>query len=164
MGVGQEIWKMAMAGVVLITSVALFMFYLQTLCEKVLKQEFAHSYSAFLVHTASLEFLEMRRKLVAAEGAIDYTRVATALECDYRVELNLLQQFNSKGLHHKVANLLLRCYFRLLSFSVSPSRALGFTGKAALLKLTDILQYFSNTVGQQMCLARAEALSTSSNM
>ncbi len=155
---------MVMAGVILIISAALFMFYLQTVCEKVLKHEFAHSYAGFLVHTASLEFLAVRNKLAATEGDFDFARMTTALECDYQVEISLLQQFKSDGLDHKIENWLLRCYFRALSFSMGPCRALGFSGKSTLLKLTDILQYFSNTIGQQMSLARAAALATTPNL
>lgn len=149
---------MIMAGIVLVFSAALFMFYLQSLCEKILRQEFKRSYSAFLIHTAGLEFLAVRRKLATTEGAIDYARIMTALECDYEVATNLLRHFKSDGLHRKIEDSLLKCYFRALSFSLGPCRTLGFTGKTSLLKLTDIIQHFSNTIGQQMSAVRAAAL------
>lgn len=149
---------MIVAGMVLILSAALFMFYLQSLCEKILRQEFRRSYSAFLVHTAGLEFPAVRHKLATAEGTFDYARITTALECDYEVAIHLLQHFKSKGLRRKIEDCLLRCYFRALSFSLGPCRTLGFTGRTSLLKLTDIIQHFSNTIGQQMSAARAAAL------
>ncbi len=155
---------MVMAGIVLIISAALFMFYLQSLCEKILRQEFKHSYSAFLIHTASLEFLDVRRKLAATEGDFDYARMTSALECDYQVAINLLKNFESKGLRRKIQNSLLKCYFRAVTYSLSPCRALGFTGKSSLLKMTDILQYFSSTIGQQMSVARAQAVAVPLSM
>jgi hypothetical protein len=59
------------------------------------------------------------------------------------------------------AERLLMVYFRLVLFSLALRHRLGLGEKPAILRLTDILQYFANVVGERVSKVRYGNLAAS---
>jgi len=140
---------MVMALAVLVTSAGLFMFYLQATCERVLRREFERDYSQALVKSVRLEFLHVRNRLEQQSQPVNHAGMRPSLQADFRALTFLMKQTKSPSLRRSVEVFLLRGYFRclLLSLAVVPLMNLG--ERAALSKLSRILEHFSNELGQR---------------
>lgn len=139
---------MIIASLILILSTALFFFYVQTFCEKVLRREFGQPYYQEVVRAIRLEFPHLREAL-ALKASLDYPQVRLALKCDFSTLAYLLR--NSDPRRHGLLwqEKVLAGYFRLLLFLLPFRYALGVGEKEAVLKLTSILQYFANLTGEK---------------
>jgi hypothetical protein len=140
---------MVMAVLVLVISAGLFPFYLQATCEKILRQKFAHSYFESVVGATRLEFLCVRKR-VEAEGIQNYAGLRLALKCDFLALKYLLKQSQDANLRPARQDQMLMTYFQVILLFLGLAHAFKLGEKAALLKLTAILQYFSNVIGERM--------------
>jgi hypothetical protein len=139
---------MFMSMVVLVVSAGLFFFYFQATCERILRRKFAHSYFLSVVKATRLEFLSISQKTSESAGASDYGHLRTGLKCDY-IALAYLLKHGKKSIGREER--LLMVYFRVMLFFLALRHVLRLSQKPAILKLSAILQYFSNVVGQRMC-------------
>jgi hypothetical protein len=139
---------MILATVILILSTALFFFYLQVTCEKILRRQFAREYFRSIVNTARLEFPSLRKSLEEFDAPVDYAWLRIMLKCDFLALTYLLK--NAASVNHRFSreDRLLILYFRWLFLSLAVRHLLRFNEKQAVLSLTSILQYFANVVGQ----------------
>ena len=116
---------------------ALFFFYLQATCEKVLARQFGQEYFQSIVDANRLEFPYVRKVLEEFDKSVDYPWVRLTLECDFLALTYLLKAAaNARGRYTGQERLLM-LYFKLRE-------------KSALLKLTDILQHFADLIGERL--------------
>lgn len=133
---------------ILVFSVALLLFYVQAACERILAREFAYALPDPIVEANSLQFPAIRKALEEANGALDVAQLRAALECDCVALTYLLKNAANKSGRLSPAERMLAVYFRALS-------SLTNVGKGTvLLKMTDVLQYFTNVLGERVRGAR----------
>jgi len=150
---------MFVASVILIISTALFFFYVQVACQRILRRKFDHGYFRSIVNANRLEFLAIRAALEEFDGPTDYPRLRMMLKCDYLALTYLLKNAANVRQRYTYEEGLLLLYFRTLWFSLSGRHLLRWREKPVLLKLTAILQYFANVVGQRVSQVRFGDLS-----
>lgn len=137
---------MFMAVVILVFSTGLFFFYLQTLCQRILRQEFDQPYYQAVLEAARLEFVHLRSRVDENGSVADYAGLRQALRCDFLALAFLMKHFHGM----KVRDRLLLSYARTLFLSLAIRHILKLRLEPAVGGLTAISQYFANVVGQQM--------------
>ena len=152
---------MFLAALVLILSTALFFFYLQAACQRVLRRSFDQDYFRSIVNANRLEFPSVRRALEDFDASLDYPRVRMMLKCDFLALAYLLKNAANVSQRYSRDECLLILYFRLIFLSLLARRSFGLSLKPAVLKLTAILQYFANVVGQRVNAVRFGNLTAS---
>jgi hypothetical protein len=145
---------MVFSALILILSTAFFFFYLQVTCQGILRQQFDREYFLAIVNAIGLEFPAVRRTLGEFNTPVDYPRMGMMLKCDFRALTYLLK--NAVNVHQRYSGKerLLMFYFRLVFASLIVRQWLRVREEPAILKLTAILQYFANVVGQRVNTVR----------
>ena len=135
---------------VLILSAALFFFYLHVICQKILRRQFDREYFESIVNANRLEFPSLRKSLEELGAPVDYPRLRMMLKCDFLALTYLLK--NAANVNQRYSNeeqlLILYCRWQFLSLAVR--RLLKVGEKKAILRVTSVLQYFANVVGQRV--------------
>jgi hypothetical protein len=141
---------MVLAALILILSTAFFFFYFQATCQRILRQQFDREYFLAIVNANRLEFPAVRQTLGEFNTPVDYPRLRTMLKCDFLALTYLLK--NAVNVHQRYSGKerLLMFYFRLVYASLITRHWLRVGEESAMLKLTAILQYFANVVGQRV--------------
>ena len=140
--------NMILAVMILVSSVALGLFYLQTTCQGILRNEFDPVRLKSVVNSFRLEFLFVRKEIEQSEGPLDYRWASLALKCDYMALTYLLKNASKKGCSSR--DRLLMAYFKILSLFVSAAHVLKMDEKRAMCKQTTILNYFASILGEQV--------------
>jgi len=145
---------MILAALILILSTAMFFFYFQITCQKILRRQFDREYFQSIVNANRLEFPSLRKSLEEFGAPIDYPRLRMMLKCDFLALTYLLK--NAANLNQRYSNeeRLLILYFRWQFLSLAVRRLLKVGEKKAILRLTSVLQYFANVVGQRVNTVR----------
>ncbi|MGH9358813.1 MAG: hypothetical protein ACRD22_03645 [Terriglobia bacterium] len=142
------------ATLILIMSAALLLFYLQTACQKILRrrahQEFYHS----IVNANRLEFPFVRSAIQDFDAPLDYTRFRMQLKCDFLALTYLLKNAVNSSQRLSKDEKLLALYFRALFFMLGVFHLGGVGEKVFMIKLTSILQYFGNVLGERVSQIR----------
>jgi hypothetical protein len=101
-----------------------------------------------------LEFPSLRKSLEEFGAPVDYPRLRMMLKCDFLALTYLLK--NAANLNQRYSNeeRLLILYFRWQFLSLAVRRLLKVGEKKAILRLTSVLQYFANVVGQRVNTVR----------
>lgn len=136
---------------ILVVSTALFFFYIQTLCQKVLQREFSRAYFQDVLNAIELEFPRLRNEL-AANAPISYSQIRQALKLDYFTLTFLLKNGNPDQHRFTWQERLLVNYFRLHFFLLPLRYAFHFREKQSVMKLTTILHHFANLVGEKVSM------------
>jgi hypothetical protein len=145
---------MYLAVAILIISTALLLFYLQATCEKILRsrahEEFYHS----IVNANRLEFPYVRTTIEEYDAPLDYGRFRMQLKCDFLALTYLLK--NAVNSRQKLSRdeKTLALYFKVLFSLLAISHMAGVGEKVFMLKLTSILQFFSNVLGERVSKIR----------
>ncbi|HUI43825.1 MAG TPA: hypothetical protein VL523_17835 [Terriglobia bacterium] len=152
---------MVTATIILALSAGLFLFYLQATCERILRLPFEDPLPEPIVDANRLEFPFVRTALREFDTPVDYPRFRVQLKCDYLALVYLLRNAaNKKGrLSHNER--LLALYFRALSGVLAASHRSGFAEKLILLKMTEVLLYFANVLGERIKRVRFGQLTAS---
>lgn len=140
---------MVISFLILIFSSALFFFYLQALCERVLRREFGHPYFREIISAIQLEYPRLR-EAVASNTPLEYSDARLALECDFMTLECLLKNSDRTHRHLSSHEKILRLYFRFLLFSLPVRYALNLQKKETVLKMATILQFFANLLGERV--------------
>ena len=141
---------MLMATVILIVSTALLLFYLQAVCGKILRRHFDEEYFLAIVNANRLEFPFVRQVVEEFDVPLEYARFRMQLKCDFLALTYLLKNAaNARGRLTGQERLLV-WYFRASFFALSVSHLAGRGERASISKLTEILQYFANEVGERV--------------
>jgi hypothetical protein len=141
---------MVLSALILILSTAFFFFYLQATCQRILRQQFDREYFLAIVNANLLEFPAVRRTLGDFNAPVDYSRLRMVLKCDFLALTYLLKNAVNVNQRYSLEERLLMFYFRLVFASLITRHWLRVREKPAILKLTAILQYFANVVGQRV--------------
>jgi hypothetical protein len=152
---------MFMAALILIFSTALFFFYLQAVCQKVLRRQFAQEYFQSIVNANRLEFPSVRKAIEDFGAPVDYPRLMMTLKCDYLALTYLLK--NAANVNQRFTNeeRLLIVYFKVVLLSLVARHWLRLGESPSALKLTTILEYFANVVGERVNSVRFGNLTAS---
>jgi hypothetical protein len=139
---------MILSAIILILSTAMFFFYLQAVCQRVLQRQFSRPFFISIVSVYRLEFPGVIEGAVGSDGRAGGVPVRALLATDYLTLDHLLGQ----KLHHRysLGERLLSLYFQFSLSTLGLRRRLGFNEKAAAHRLAVILQYFANVAGEQM--------------
>ena len=141
---------MILATIVLVSSFALCLFYLQVTCQKILQREFEREYFTLIANANRLEFVFVRRSLMEFEAPIDYAWVRLALKCDYLALTYMLKNAaNSKHAYSREERLLM-LYFKTIFLLLSVLHLLKLRERPAMLKLTTVLEHFANVLGERV--------------
>ena len=152
---------MALAALILILSSAFFLFYLQVTCQRLLRRQFDREYFLAIVNANRLEFSAVRRTLEEFNAPVDYPRLRMMLKCDFLALTYLLKNAVNVDQRYSREEQLLMLYFRLAFASLITRHWLRVREKPAILKLTAVLQYFANVVGQRVDTVRFANLAAS---
>jgi hypothetical protein len=140
--------------IILAFSVALFFFYVQTFCESVLRHEFSHPYLQDIIARARLEYPRLRDAF-ASSASSDYSDARLALECDFATLAYLLKNSRDKRGHWSRREKILLLYFRFLLLWLSVRHALKLQEKDVVRRLTTVLDYFANLLGERLSAVSA---------
>jgi hypothetical protein len=141
---------MIVATLILILSAAMFFFYFQAACQRILRRQFDLEYFRSIANANRLEFPSLRKALEESGAPIEYSRLRGALRCDFLALTYLLRNVeNSKGRYSNEERLLI-LYFYSQSLSLAVRRLLRLSDSKVTLRLTSVLQYFANVVGQRV--------------
>ncbi len=146
---------------ILVLSTALFSFYIQTVCEKVLRREFSRAYFEDVLNAIDLEFPRVRQALSANEP-MSYAQVRLALKCDFFTLRYLVKNGDPKRQRLSWQEKLLVGYFRVLLLSLPLRCAFHFREKESVMKLTAILHHFANLVGERVSPEASNGMAASS--
>ena len=141
---------MIVASLILIMSTALFFFYFQVTCQKILRRQFEAEYFQVIVKANRLEFPSVQEAVDESEAPLDYQHLRSVLECDFLALVYLLK--NAANVHQRYSceEWLLIVYCRVVFFFLTLRHLLKLRESAAILRLTPVLQYFANVVGQRV--------------
>ena len=141
---------MIVATLVLILSTAMFCFYFQVTCQRILRRQFDREYFRSIANANRLEFLSLRKSVEELGAALDYPRLRMVLKCDFLALTYLLKNAANVSQSYSRDERLLVLYFRYLFLSLAVRRLLRVGENKAILKLTSVLQYFANVIGQRV--------------
>lgn len=145
---------MFLASLILILSTALCLFYFQATCQRVLRKQFEQDYFHSIVNANRLEFPSVRRALEDFDAPVDYARLRTMLKCDFLALTYLLKNAANVNQRYSRDEWLLIVYFRAVLLSLAVRHVLRMKEKPAVLRLTQILKFFANVVGQRVNMVR----------
>ena len=152
---------MFVASLILILSTALFFFYFQATCQKILRRQFEAEYFQVIVRANRLEFPSVQKSLDEADAPLDYQRLRTMLECDFLALVYLLKNAANVNQRYSYEERLLILYFKFVFASLITRHWLKLRETPAALKLTAILEYFANVVGERVNTVRFGNLTAS---
>ena len=152
---------MFMAGLILIVSTGLFGFYLQALCQKILRRQFAREFAQSIVNANRLEFPSVQHALEELAAPIEYPRLTLTLKCDFLALTYLLKNAANVDQRYTYEERLLILYFKLIFATMVTRHFLKLRETPAALKLTTILKYFANVVGERVNTVRFGTLTAS---
>ncbi len=152
---------MFIAVFILVLSTALFFFYFQTICQRILAQEFDRDYFLAIVNANRLEFPFVRKAIEDFDGPVDYARFSMMLKCDYLALTYLLKNAANSAHRYTPQDRLLIFYFRANYLWLQVKHLLRLDEKSPILRLTTILQYFGNVVGRRVNSSQFRDLSAS---
>ncbi len=151
---------MIVASMVLILSTALFLFYLQTVCQKLLRREFVEPFYLNLARVAGLEFPTLRNETEKTGSVGVHTSVVHALRCDFSAVAYLMKKASRTRHQTRPGDRMLLLYWRVMFISLRFRHFLSLQESPALLELTAILQYFANVVGARVTPVSSGSLAT----
>jgi len=141
---------MIVAALILILSTAMFFFYFQVTCQRILRRQFDREYFRSIANANRLEFPSLQESVKVLGAAVDYPRLRMVLKCDFLALTYLLKNAANVSQRYSRDERLLVLYFRYLFLLLSLRRLLRVRENKAILKLTYVLQYFANVIGQRV--------------
>ena len=141
---------MYLAVLILVFSTALFFFYFQTICQRILAKEFDHDYFLAIVNANRLEFPSVRKAVEEFDTPVDYARFSMMLKCDYLALTYLLKNAANQAHRYTPQDRLLILYFQANYLWLHIGHFLKLDEKSPILRLTSVLQYFGNVVGRRV--------------
>src|SRR5271157_3012269 len=105
---------MFMAAVILIVSSALLFFYLQAVCQKILRRQFTQEFFQTIVNANRLEFPSVRRSIEDFGSPVEYPRLTLTLKCDFLALTYLLKNAANVNQRYSYEERLLILYFKLV--------------------------------------------------
>ena len=141
---------MVLSWLILALSLAMVFFYFQATCQRILRRQFHQEYFRSIANVIRLEFPSLREALDQSSASLDYSRLPKALKCDFLALTHLLTNTADEKPGYSGEQRLLMLYCRVQFLSLAMRRLLRVGERKAALRLTSILQYFANVIGQRM--------------
>ena len=141
---------MVLVALILILSMAMFFFYFQVTCQMILRRQFDREYFQSIANMIRLEFPSLRKSLEEFGAPADYPRLRTILKCDFLALAHLLKNAANVNRRYSNEERLLILYFRWQLLSLPVRRLLKVGEKQAILRMTSVLKYFANVIGQRV--------------
>jgi len=141
---------MIMATLILILSTAMFFFYFQATCQKILRRQFDREYFRSIAHANRLEFPFLRESAEEFGAQVHFSKLYRMLKCDFLALTYLLKNVENANRRYSLEEHLLLLYFRVQCLSLAVRRLLKVSDSKAILRLTSVLQYFANVIGQRV--------------
>src|SRR5271157_350932 len=152
---------MFIACLILILSIALFFFYLQAACQRVLRRQFSQEFFQSIVNANRLEFPSVRKAIEDFGSPVEYPRLMLMLKCDFLSLTYLLKNAANVNQRYSKEEQLLIVYFRFVFAELIVRHWLKLRETPAALKLAKILEYFANVVGERVNTVRFGNLTAS---
>ena len=152
---------MMLAALILILSTALFFFFLQVASQRILCRQFDREYFQSIANVNRFEFPSLRDSLEKVGAPLDYSRLRMMLKCDFLALTYLLKNAANVNQRYSREERLLILYFRWQFLSLAVRHFLKVGENKAILKLTSVLQYFGNVLGQRVNAAKLGNLTAS---
>lgn len=146
---------------ILIFSAALLVFYIQTVCQKILRREFSRAFFQDVLNALDLQFPRLR-KAVLDNDDVSYSQIQLALKSDYFTLTYLMKKGNPESGRFSWHEKLLIGYFRALLLFLPIRFAFRFHERKAIIQLTTILYHFANLVGERVHVAEAHGMASGS--
>ncbi len=141
---------MILSWLILALSLAMVFFYFQATCQRVLRRQFERDYFQSIANVIRLEFPSLRKSLAEVGATVDYSRLPRALKCDFLALTHLLKNTADGKQRYTKEQRLLILYFRVQFLSLRVRRLLSLSQGKAALRLTSVLKYFANVIGQRL--------------
>jgi hypothetical protein len=126
-----------------------------------LRRQFAQEFFQSIVTANRLEFPSVRKALEDFGAPVDYPRLMLTLKCDFLALTYLLKNAANVNQRYSYEERLLIVYFKLVLVSLVARHWLKLRETSAALKLTAILEYFANVVGERVNTVRFGNLTAS---
>jgi hypothetical protein len=152
---------MILAALILILSTAIFLFFVQVASQRILRRQFDREYFQSIANVHRFEFPSLRESLEEFGTPTNYPRLRMMLRCDFLALTYLLKNAANVNQRYSREERLLILYFRWQFLSLAVRRLLRVGENKAILKLTSVLQYFANVVGQRVNAAKFGNLTAS---
>ncbi len=148
------------SALILVISLGLLFFYFQVLCQKIMRREFERAYFQSVVRSGALEFATLRQAAETQGEPLDYEQCRVALQCDLLTLRYLLK--HAANLRQKLSwqERMLLVYYRMASAALTARHWLGMNEKAPILRMTAVLQYFANVVGERNSQLQADPMAS----
>lgn len=141
---------MFMAVLILMVYTGLLVYYIQAICQRPLRRQFAQKFYQAIVKTNQLGYPSVRSAIEDLGSPVEYPQLIVTLKCDFLALTYLLKNTANVHPRYTYEQYLLILYFKLLYVSLVTRHWLGLRETPAVLKLTAILQYFANVVGERV--------------
>jgi hypothetical protein len=141
---------MILSSLILALSMAMVFFYFQATCQKILRRQFERDYFQSIASVIRLEFPYLRKSLEEFGAPTDYSRLPKMLKSDFLALTYLLKNSADVKPGNSYEERLLILYFRCQLLSLAVRHLVKVGEKKAILRLTSVLQYFANVVGQRV--------------
>jgi hypothetical protein len=145
---------MFVAILIMIVSPVLVFSCLQAICRKRLRRQFTLEFYKTIVSSNRLEFPLIRKGVEEFGSPGDYLRLSMTLRSDFLAVTYLLENASNIDQSCNPIDELLILYFRVLFVSLVMRHWLRLPENSTVLKLTNILQYFANVVGERINTTR----------
>jgi hypothetical protein len=152
---------MFMAALILIVSTGLLFFYVQAVCQKILRRQFPQEVFQSIVNANRLEFPSVRKAIEDFDSPVEYARLTLTLRCDFLALTYLLKNAANVNQRYSYEERLLIVYFKLVFATLVARHWFNLRETPAILKLTTILEYFANVVGERVNTVRFGNLTAS---
>jgi hypothetical protein len=139
-----------LAWVILTLSIATVFLYFQATCERILRRQFEREHFQTIAKVIRLEFPSLQESLEWIGAPVDHSRLAKTLKDDFLALTYLLKNVATANRRYSKDERILILYFHLQFLTLAVRRLLRVGEKKAILKLTSVLGYFANVVGQQV--------------
>lgn len=137
---------------VLVSSLLMLVFWLRSAAQSILGQRFERDYSREVAEANQIEFLVVRRSLSEAKEEYEFGQALASLERDYEALSYLLCNAATLNVgRYSQSERLLAFDFHLHRAWVRLSHLVGLKSwQTGLLRMTRILEYYGNVVGQRL--------------
>jgi hypothetical protein len=141
---------MILSWLIVALSMAMVFFYFQATCQRILRRQFDQEYFRSIANVIRLEFPSLQEALEDSGASLDYSRLPKALKCDFLALTHLLRNTADAKPGFSKEQRVLMLYFHVQFLSLAARRFLRVGERKAALRLTSILQYLDNVVGERM--------------
>jgi hypothetical protein len=145
---------MLLAALIVILSTAMLVCHFQVTCQGILRHQFNPEYFQTIARANFLEFLSLPKSLDGVGARPAYPAVWGMLERDFRWLTYFLKYAANVDLSYSKAERCLILYYRWHRLSWAVRHLVKAEEKKAIERLTSVLQYFANVVGERVALCK----------